>query len=48
MDANNLNVKKMAALLGVANRTVYNWLEGTRNMPAMAVELLKVKLGGVD
>lgn len=48
MRDNNLNVKKVAALLLVAERTVYNWLEGVRKIPPMAAELLRVKVGGVE
>lgn len=43
---NGLNVKKTAALLCVSERAVYLWVAGSRRIPEIAVELLKVKLEG--
>lgn len=44
MEAHRLNVKKVAGMLHVSARTVYQWLDGSRRTPAMAVELLTFKL----
>lgn len=35
------NVKRLAFVLCVAERTVYQWLDGSRKMPATAVKLLE-------
>lgn len=40
-----LNVKKAAALFCVSERAVYQWLDGTRRIPEIAVELARLKLG---
>lgn len=47
LSTHGLNVKKAAALLCVSERAVYQWLDGSRKIPAMACELLRIKLGEV-
>lgn len=44
MEEHDLNVKKVAGLLHVSGRTVYQWLDGSRSIPPMAAELLHLKL----
>lgn len=39
-----LNVPELASILKVAPSTVYAWLSGGRQAPAMALELLKLKI----
>lgn len=39
-----LKVPELASILRVAPSTVYAWLSGGRQAPAMALELLKLKL----
>jgi DNA-binding transcriptional regulator YdaS (Cro superfamily) len=38
------NVKRLAFALCVAERTVYQWLDGSRQMPAMAAKLLEYEI----
>lgn len=40
MDTNHLNVKRLAALLFVHDRTVYQWLEGRNSIPRVTWEYL--------
>ena len=42
--AANLTNAQVAKLLCVSDRTVRSWLQGTRRMPAVAVELWKMKV----
>lgn len=44
MRSARFNVKRLAFALGVAERTVYQWLDGSRQMPAMAVKLLEYEI----
>lgn len=44
MRSARFNVKRLAFVLCVAERTVYQWLDGSRQMPAMAVKLLEYEV----
>lgn len=39
----NLNVKKLAAGLHVSERTLYQWLKGTRRIPEWVAEFIELK-----